>query len=372
MKFSIDRNILLRSLGFAQSVVERRTTIPILSNIRLDVEQNELRLTATDLDIALAASVPIMADETGGTTVPAHTLYDIVRKLPDGSEVELAYSGEDQRLNLKAGRSNFTLSCLPREDFPVMAEGDLPVSFNIDAGELRRLIDKTRFAISTEETRYYLNGIFVHALPNQDGGLLRAVATDGHRLSRVETALPEGAGAMPGVIIPRKTVLEVRKLIEECDGEVEVALSETKIRFTVDESVLTSKLIDGTFPEYERVIPSGNDKELSISPKEFQSAVDRVATIATDKSRAVKLSLGSNGVVLSATSHDQGNASEELSIPYEREAMEIGFNSRYLIDIIAQVEGELATFVLADATAPTLVRDSSDEGALFVLMPMRV
>ena len=372
MKLTIERAALLAALAHVQSVVERRNTIPILSNVLLEAGQGSLALTATDLDLAVMEKLAAKVAKGGASTVPAHTLYDIVRKLPDGAEVEISYAANEQRLALRAGRSAFHLSCLPKEDFPVMNAGELPHGFTLGAAELKRLIDKTRFAISTEETRYYLNGIYVHAASTGGVPVLRAVATDGHRLARVESPLPEGAVGMPGIIIPRKTVSELRKLIDVSTGTVQIALSDTKVRFAFDDVVLVSKLIDGTFPDYERVIPVGNDKILEVDGKSFAAAVDRVSTISTEKSRAVKLALDKDRLVLSASSPEQGSASEEISVAYANGAMEIGFNSRYLLDITSQIEGENARFALADAASPTLVRDGSDESALYVLMPMRV
>jgi DNA polymerase-3 subunit beta len=372
MKLTIERAVLLTALSHVQSVVERRNTIPILSNVLLEAEGERLALTATDLDIAVVEKLPAKVEKPGATTVAAHTFYDIVRKLPDGAEIELTFAASDQRLDLRAGRSSFKLSCLPKEDFPVMAAGDLPHSFQLPADQLRRLIDKTRFAISTEETRYYLNGIYLHAASSAGVPMLRAVATDGHRLARVEAPLPAGAAGMPGVIVPRKTVNELRKLLEGGAPDVKIELSDTKIRFTFGELVLVSKLIDGAFPEYERVIPRDNDKVMEVDSKAFAAAVDRVATISTEKSRAVKLSLKPEGIELSATSPDHGSASEQLTAAYSAAPIEVGYNSRYLLDIASQIEGENARFLLADALAPTLVRDPSDDGALYVLMPMRV
>lgn len=372
MKLTIERAVLLSALSHVQSVVERRNTIPILSNVLLEAEGERLALTATDLDIAVVEKLPAKVAKPGATTVSAHTFYDIVRKLPEGAEVELTFTASEQRLDLRAGRSSFKLSCLPKEDFPVMAAGDLPHSFALPADQLRRLIDKTRFAISTEETRYYLNGIYVHAASSAGVPMLRAVATDGHRLARVESPLPAGAAGMPGVIVPRKTVGELRKLLEGGGADVTVELSDTKIRFTFGELVLVSKLIDGAFPEYERVIPRDNDKLMEVDSKAFAAAVDRVATISTEKSRAVKLSLKPDGLELSATSPDHGSASEQLTAAYSAAPIEVGYNSRYLLDIASQIEGENARFLLADALAPTIVRDPSDDGALYVLMPMRV
>jgi DNA polymerase-3 subunit beta len=372
MKITIEQVALLSALSHVQSVVERRNTIPILSNVLMSAEGDKLALTATDLDMAIDESVTADVGQAGATTVQAHLLFDIVRKLPDGSQVELKLAGDASRLVLKAGRSTFSLPCLPREDFPVMGEDELPCKFSIGAPELRRLIDKSKFAISTEETRYYLNGIYLHDAESGGVAMLRAVATDGHRLAQVETPLPDGAAGMPGVIIPRKAVNEVRRLIEGREDEIAASLSDTRIRFDLGEAVLTSKLIDGTFPDYSRVIPEGNDKELDVGCGEFKAAVDRVSTISTEKSRAIKLGIGAGRLELSATSPDSGTASEEIPVGYGGETMEIGFNSKYLLDITGQIDGETARFSLADAVSPAIITDPEDESALFVLMPMRV
>ena len=372
MKLTIERAALLRALGHVQSVVERRNTIPILSNVLLRAESGELALSATDMDLEIVASVAVQTARKGATTAPAHTLYDIVRKLREGAQVELDSAGDKGALTLRSGRSTFTLACLPPEDYPLMTGGDLAHSFTLSAADLKRLIDRTRFAISTEETRYYLNGIFLHAAKSNDVQMLRAVATDGHRLARMEIPLPEGAAGMPGVIVPRKTVTELRKLIDEVEQDVQIALSDTKIRFSFGAAVLTSKLIDGTFPDYDRVIPSNNDKILEVQCKEFAEAVDRVSTISTEKSRAVKLTIERGSLMLSATSPENGTATEEIEVRYNASPLEIGFNSRYLLDITEQIEGEGARFAMADAASPTVVRDTADASALYVLMPMRV
>jgi DNA polymerase III subunit beta len=373
MKIIIERAALLRSLGHVQSVVERRNTIPVLSNVLLQAENGELSLTATDMDLEIIESVPVEILRPGAATAPAHTLYDIARKLPDGSQVELDVT--DDTLTLRSGRSNFKLGTLPVDDFPQMPQGDLAHHFSLTVSELKGLIDHTKFAISTEETRYYLNGIYIHATKSKHAGnvgMLRAAATDGHRLARVEINLPEGAVNIPGVIIPRKTVLEVRKLLDEAADAIQVQMSETKVRFAFDGIVLTSKLIDGSFPDYERVIPAGNDKALEVDARAFAAAVDRVAIISTEKSRAVKLSLAPGTLTLSATSPDSGSATEELEVGYSGPPLDIGFNSRYLLDITAQIEGGTARFALADANAPTIIKDASDTSTLYVLMPMRV
>ncbi|MDJ0608231.1 MAG: DNA polymerase III subunit beta [Kiloniellales bacterium] len=372
MKLTIERAALLRALAHVQSVVERRNTIPILSNVLLEAAGDRLTLCATDMDLTVVEQVDADIADAGATTAPAHTLYDIVRKLPDGSQIGLETSGEAGQMTLNAGRSTFRLSTLPREDFPSTGAESLPQSFALDSAELRNLIDRTRFAISTEETRYYLNGIYLHCTASNDLPVLRAVATDGHRLARFEMPRPEGAEDMPGVIVPRKTVAELRKLIDESEQTIAVSLSETKVRFAFDSTELTSKLIDGTFPDYERVIPANNDKVMGVDRKAFSAAVDRVSTISTEKSRAVKLSMADGSLSLSATSPDAGSATEEVEITYGGEPLEIGFNSNYLLDIARQIEGENAEFSLKDAASPTIVRDIADASALYVLMPMRV
>jgi DNA polymerase-3 subunit beta len=376
MKLTIERAALLKALAHAQSVVERRNTIPILSNVLLEAAPGGLALTATDMDLAIAEQTPADVAMPGATTVSVHTLYDIVRKLPDGAQVEIATGdsegGDAGQLSLRGGRSRFRLPTLPRDDFPMLGDNaELPHAFSLPASEMKALIDRTRFAISTEETRYYLNGIYLHAAKDGDG-TLRAVATDGHRLARAETALPSGAAGMPGVIVPRKTVTELYKLVQDSTDPVAVNLSDTKIRFALDSVVLTSKLIDGTFPDYERVIPTNNDKMMEVDSRDFEAAVDRCATIAAEKSRAVKLSLKKNSLTVSASSPENGTASEELEVDYKGGAMEIGFNAKYLLDIAQQVKSGRARFALADAASPTIIRDADDDAALYVLMPMRV
>src|ERR1700757_5282482 len=371
MKLTIERAAFLKALGHVQSVVERRTTIPILSNVLLRAEGGKLALSATDMDLEIVERVAGQIEREGRTTAPAHTLYDIVRKLREGSQIEVEASGERNTMVLRSGRSTFTLACLPPEDYPLMARGELPYNFSLSATELRTLIDRTRFAISTEETRYYLNGIYLHATKADEVPVIRAVATDGHRLARMGMVFPEGAAGMPGIIVPRKTVLELRKLVDESEDEVQIGLSETKIRLAIGEAALTSKLIDGTFPDYDRVIPSNNDKTLEVNRKDFAEAVDRVSTISTEKSRAVKLKIEHGSLEISATSPENGKAEEELEARYSAAPLEIGFNSRYLLDIADQIQGEGVQFELSDAGSPTIVRDSDDRSALYVLMPMR-
>ena len=371
MKLTLSRDALLKSLSHIQSVVERRNTIPILANVLIRVTPEGVFLTATDMEIEINEAIDAHVSKTGTITAPAHTLYEIVRKLPDGADVELS-AAETGPLTLSSGRSHFKLGCLPVDDFPVMPDSDLAHTFRLSASALKDMVDRARFAMSSEETRYYLNGIYMHATKNDKLNVLRMVATDGHRLARVEMPAPEGSIDIPGVILPRKTVGEVRKLIDESADEIEVALSETKVRFSFGGVVITSKLIDGTFPDYERVIPSGNDKTLEVNAKTFAAAVDRVATISTEKSRAIKMGLSDEAIVLTANSPDAGSAQEEIEARFDGAPIDIGFNAHYLLDILQRIGSEGARFMLADSTAPAVIQDVSDSSALYVLMPMRV
>ncbi len=372
MRVTIEQSNLLKSLGHVYRVVERRNTIPILSNVLLKAEGGDLHLKATDLDLEIYEKTPAVVEQAGSTTVPAHMLYEIVRKLPGGSEVMLSIDDDSATLKIASGRSQFTLQMLPVEDFPDISAGEFSHSFACATGEIKKLISHTQFAISTEETRYYLNGIFLHTVEDDGETVLRAVATDGHRLARSQTSAPDGADGMPGIIIPRKAVGEIQRLVEDPDAAVNVELSDSKIRLSVGETVLTSKLIDGTFPDYNRVIPAGNDKALVMERTIFANAVDRVSTISSERGRAVKLSLTQGQMILSVNNPDSGTAEEEIAVNYTSDDLQIGFNSRYLLDITNQLAGDEATFMLSDPGSPTLIRDSNESGAIYVLMPMRV
>jgi DNA polymerase-3 subunit beta len=372
MKVTLERNALLKSLGHVHRVVERRNTYPILANVLLKAGDGRVDLRATDLDIEVTESVPAMVATAGVTTVPAHTLYEIIRKLADGAEVRLESTGNEQ-MQLNSGRSRFHLACLSPDSFPDLKSGSFTHEFTIPAPALRELIERTQFAISNEETRYYLNGIYLHTLDVNGQPVLRAVATDGHRMARAETAAPAGASGMPGIIIPRKTVGEVQKLLDGAEGDVAVEISDTKIRFTLGGIVLLSKLIEGTFPDYDRVTPKNNDKQLTVDRSSFAIAVDRVSTIASDRGgKAVKLNVKDGNLELSVTNPDHGTATEEIAVEFEPESFEIGFNARYLLDIIGQIKTDTAVFLFNDAGSPTLVKEDGDANALYVLMPMRV
>ncbi|MCK0141197.1 DNA polymerase III subunit beta [Aliiroseovarius sp. F20344] len=372
MKISIERGALLKAVAQAQSVVERRNTIPILANVLIEAEGNSVSFRATDLDIEVVDKTEAMVERAGATTVSAVTLHEIVRKLPDDALVQLTDDGATGRLSVEAGRSSFSLATLPKEDFPVMASSEYSANFAAPAPVLRRLFDKSKFAISTEETRYYLNGVYMHVSESDGGKVLRCVATDGHRLARIDADLPSGAEDMPGVIVPRKTVGELRKLLDDDEAEIAVSVSETKVRFATPAITLTSKVIDGTFPDYTRVIPSGNTRKLEVDATEFAQAVDRVATVSSERSRAVKLQLDEDRLVLSVNAPDAGAAEEELAVAYNDERLEIGFNAKYLLEIASQVDRENAVFMFNSSGDPTLMREGNDTSAVYVVMPMRV
>ncbi|MXU64859.1 DNA polymerase III subunit beta [Oceanomicrobium pacificus] len=372
MKVSIERSALLKAMSRAQSVVERRNTIPILANVLIEAEGDTISFRATDLDIEVIDKSPAKVSQAGATTVGAHTLHEIVRKLPDGALVDLVDDGTMGRLDVRAGRSHFSLATLPREDFPIMASAEYDCNFAAKAPVLRRLFDKAKFAISTEETRYYLNGVFMHAADGANGPALRCVATDGHRLARIDAPLPDGAANVPGVIVPRKTVNELRKLLDDDDADIAVSVSETKIRFATPEVTLTSKVIDGSFPDYSRVIPQNNTKRLEVDAAEFAQAVDRVSTVSSERSRAVKLLLEEDRLTLSVNAPDAGAADEELAVAYSDERLEVGFNAKYLLEIAGQVDRENAVFLFNSSGDPTLMREGNDDTAVYVVMPMRV
>ena len=372
MKLSIERNTLLKAVSHAQSVVERRNTIPILANVLIEAEDDKVQFRATDLDVEIVDRVQAKVDRIGSTTVSAVLLHEIARKLPDGASIELTADTAGNRLTVEAGRSNFSLATLPKEDFPIMASSEYAANFSAKSGDLRRLFDKSRFAISTEETRYYLNGVYMHSATFENSKVLRCVATDGHRLARVDTGLPEGAEELPGVIIPRKTVAEIRKFLDDDEVQIAVSVSETKVRFATPDITLTSKVIEGTFPDYTRVIPASNEKKLEVDADEFAKAVDRVSTVSSERSRAVKLNLEDDQLTLIVNSPDSGAAEEQVAVAYSDERLEIGFNAKYLLEISGQIDKENAIFMFNSSGDPVLIREGNDLSAVYVVMPMRV
>ena len=375
MEIKANSSDLLKALNHIHGIVEVRHTLPILSNIVLSAENNELSLSSTNLDIFCSDKIDAEIVNSGEISVPAITFFEIVKRLPSGSDVILSMGDEDTELILKCGRSKFNLSTLRTEDFPILSDKDLSTNFVISADELSRMIDKTKFAISNEETRYYLNGIFFHKAESNSIKFLRAVATDGHRLAQYDIPLPQGAEEITGIIIPKKTVFELRKVLDDADGDVSVSLNENKIKFSFNNLKIISKVIDGTFPDYTKVIPQNNDKKFKTNNSELKNAIDRVSAVAINeetKSKAIKLTIENNKLNLSVESQSKGSAKEEIDISYSNEKVDIGFNSRYLLDICNEVDGDEIDVNLLDSISPAIILDKTDENLFFVLLPMRI
>lgn len=372
MKFSIARDSLLKVMSHVQSVVERRSSIAILANIKLEAVDSKLKATATDNDLTSQGVIDAFVEKEGVTTVNAFKLYEIVKKIPEGTTIEASVTSDGSRMNVNAGHAKFSLACLDADAFPDTA-GIVPVAtFDLEGDLLKKLVTKAQFAASSDDTRQYLNGVYMHVVKDAKGvDKLRFVATDGHRLARIETALPAGAEQMPAVIIPRKTVNELRSLAET-SPRLQIKVADKKIQFLTDIVTLTSKVIDGTFPDYEKVIPQDNKKEMNVPRQALMQAVDRVAVLSHEKSRSVKFALKPNMLTITANNPDQENAVEELDVHYSDDKMDVGFNARYVSDISGLVEGNDINFLFKDGNSPVLMRDPKDPGSLFVLMPMRI
>ncbi len=370
MYITISKANLAKTLSHLHRIVEKKSTIPVLSNIKIEADA-DLKFTATNTDLEIIEKVDGNVNEKGSITIPAHVLNDIVRKLPD-QDVELKTSSDESNIIIKSGNSEFTLPTLPASDFPVMTTSSMPFKFKLACDDLIKLIDKTKFAVSTEETRYFLNGIYFHTLEKDGKELLRAVATDGHRLARQDVKSPEGAKGMPSIIIPRRVIAELRSLLDDTSDDITIETSEAKARFSFGNATITSRLIDGKFPDYEKVIPTSNDKEMEVDCKMFSEAVDRVSSVSYEKSKAIKLKLGKSKLTLLASTPDSGSAVEDLEVQYDSDAMEIGFNSRYILDIADQIEGKFVKFIISDPSSPAILTELDDASTIYVLMPMRI
>ncbi len=375
MEFKINSSDLLKALSHIHGIVEVRHTLPILSNIILKAKDNELTLSSTNLDIYCADKIKAEVSIAGEISVSAVTFFEIVKRLPSGSEVVMTMEEGENEIILKCGRSKFNLSTLKTDDFPIISDNDLSTNFVLSADELIRIIDKTKFAVSNEETRYYLNGIFLHKANRNSIQFLRAVATDGHRLAQYDIPLPQGAEEITGIIIPKKTIFELRKVLDDANGDVNISLNENKIKFTFNDLKIISKVIDGTFPDYTKVIPQKNNKNFKTNNNELKNAIDRVSAVAANeesKSKAIKLSLEDNKLNLSVESQSRGSANEIIDISYDGDKVDIGFNSKYIIDICNEVDGEEVDISLLDSVSPAIILDKTDENLFFVLMPMRI
>lgn len=375
MHILIERDTLVKTLGAAVRVVERRNTIPILGNVLVTAEGAGIAFTGTDLDMAVTIDAPAeLSGKAEAFAAPAAMLHDIARKLPAGAQVALEHEPERGKLAVRAGRSRFTLSTLPATDFPDLKGGDEAMAFTVPGKALASLLSRCAFAISTEETRYYLNGIYLHGFDFEGEDVLRAVATDGHRLARMQMPAPDGMPeALPGIIVPRKAVPEIVAIAERSE-EVTLAWDANKLTLTAPGVRLVTKLIDGTFPDYQRVIPTANDKHMIVDAGLLASAADRVSTISSERGRAVKLSIDAGKVRLAVSNPDAGEATDEIDVEYDAPAIEVGFNARYLADICGQADADTLVFEMADPGSPCVIRPNAGThgAALYVLMPMRV
>lgn len=371
MKFSVEKAVIANAIAQVSRVVERRNTIPILANVALVADGASLSMRATDLDLEINLTVAADIAVGGEITVPAQLLSDIVRKLAGGT-VAFELNGAKDALTVGGGRSKFKLQCLPISDFPDMNVGTFAHTFSLPAASLKMMIARTKFAISTEETRYYLNGIFMHTTEDAGRLVLRAVATDGHRLARAQVEAPSGAAGLGGVIIPRKTVGELEKLLDA--GEVLIEVSDSKIRVQRGDVVLLSKLIDGTFPDYTRVIPQTNNIIAIADSDLIRAATDRVSTISSERGRAVRMTFSDGNLHLDVNNPDHGAAEDDVEIDYpsDQPELQIGFNAKYVNDILANIQSKRARINLQDSGSPTVIRDEEGDDTLYVLMPMRV
>ena len=371
MKLSISRETLFRALRHMSAVVEKRTSIAILGNVRLKAGDNKLESTATDNDLAVQGVAEAFVDEPGITTVSALKLFEIVSKIPEGVMVSMQIADGGSRLALTAGKARFSLATLGAEAFPDMTKVDGGVAFELSSGDLKKLLGKVQFAASGDETRAYLTGVYMHVAESDGGSVLRTVATDGHRLAKADLPCPKGAEDMPGVILPRKCVVELLKLSDEAKT-VSLTVSDKKVQAEAGDIVLTSKVIDANYPDYDRVIPKANSSAMTVSRKSLLQAVDRVSILSHEKTRSVRFNVIENQLALSANNPDQENASEELKVAYGDSPLEVGFNARYLTDIGAQVTSDDMEFRFKDSASPVLVKDPADDSTTFVVMPMRV
>jgi len=371
MKFQIAKSKIFKSLSHLHGIVDKKNSLPVLSNILIEAKNNFLTLSSTDMDISIVEKLNCNVLEDGATTINSQILYDIVRKLDDNSEVELI-SNDAKILSLRASGSKFSLACLPKEDFPIIEQNNEGINIKINSKILYKLIDKTKFAISNEETRYFLNGLYFNITSENNKTLITLVGTDGHRLSKFSHEIDQHVDQMTGVIIPKKTINELSKLLSDLDKEIEIIISSNKIIFLINELVFISKLIDGTFPDYKRVIPIDNNNVIEIGREKLLSAVDRVSTIANDKSPVVKFKLLKNILNLNTINNDNSTATEDLSFNYEGDQFEIGFNSKYIMDIVNNLEDEMITLKFKNGSSPIIAQEKSNSNLIYVLMPMRV
>jgi len=372
MKFIVPKSSIFKTLSHLQSIVSKKNTLPILSNILIEAKEGILTLSATDMDISIKETISCNIIETGSTTLNAQMIFDIIKKLPDTSEIEFI-SNDGKILTIRSNVSKFSLSCLPKDEFPLIEiNASNSKKITVKSQTILNLINKTKFAISNEETRYFLNGLYFNISSTKNVSNLTFVGTDGHRLATSSSLLNIPFDEIPGVIIPKKTIIELSKLLSENYDNIDIDISSNKIIFYIDKLILISKLIDGNFPDYTRVIPKNNNNYLMINRENLLSAVDRVSTIANEKSPSIKFKLLENLINLSSINNENSTATEDIQAKYNGKQIEIGFNSRYVMDILDNLEGKEIKISFNDNSDPIIIHEKIDSENIYVLMPMRV
>lgn len=375
MRFSIERGDLLKSMTVANGVAERNPAKPILSNVLIEASEDKVFFRASDGRLEVVSMAAAHVEQTGHTTVGAYLLHEIARKLPPGATVEVDSDANVGRLTVSAGRAVFKLATLPGDDFPLMQRHEFECSFSVPVGSFRPLVGKTRFSMSQDDSRKYLNGVYLHIMPGDESepGALRCVATDGHRLALASMDVPEGAENMPGIIVPQKTVGELLKILEDQEEHLNVSVSDKIVRFELPSITMTSNVVEGTFPQYENVIPKNNENRLEIDRSAFVEAVDRVTTVGTQRdTEAVTIAVETDLIKLNLNTVDKGTADEEVAAAYSGTPMKMGFNGSYLKDVSQHIDRSSVVFWLNSPEDPALVRDGDDANSLFVVMPMRI
>jgi len=371
MQFEIKRDILLKSLNFVQGVVEKKNTLPILSNVLLQLKNKKLTIVATDLDVIFYDELDdVKITNEGSTTTSAAILYDILRKISSNSELKFVLKSEN-KLSLKSENADFNLLCLPTDNFPTFSDEFEGQEIFLDSKKFVKLLNKTKISISNDDTRHYLNGIYLHLTEANSRSFLTAVATDSHRLSSSSLEINETNG-FKSVILPRKAVYQLCNLLAETSDKVSMSISENKIKFSLGNIKLISKVIDGKFPDYKKVVPTNNDKTLLVSTKEFISSIERVTTVSIDRKEGVKLLVNKDNVQLSVNSANSGDGNENIQAKFSSENLNISFNSKYLIDIASEIENKDLKINLKDSISPVLIEDMSDKNSYFVIMPMKI
>ena len=370
MQFVIKRDVLLKSLNFVQGVVEKKNTLPILSNVLLQLKEKKLSIVATDLDIIFYDEInEVKIINEGSTTTSAAIIFDILRKIPSNSEISFELKSEN-KLSLKSDNADFNLLCLPTDNFPTFTDEFDGNEISIDNNKFLKLLNKTKISISNDDTRHYLNGVFLHITEGHGRNFLTGVATDSHRLS--SSSLEIENSAFNSLILPRKTVFQLCSLLSETSEKILIQSSDNKIKFSIGNIKLISKVIDGKFPDYKKVVPTGNDKTLVVSSKDFINSIERVASVSLDRKEGVKLSINKDNIQLSVNSANSGDGNEKIKAEFSSQNLNISFNSKYLIDIASEVEDKNLKINFKDSVSPVLIEDNSDKNSYYVIMPMKI